>query len=414
MRIVIDGQACQSGNRLRGIGRYSLELARAMIANGQQHEFVIAMNGSHSDGAWELKNELAGQVPSSNFRLWPSLSFSRHWRQRQASDEQSRFFGWYTREGKILRQRWIAGLKPDIVHVMSQFETVDATPASRDDPFPFAVSHYDLIPFIFPDSYLPDEWTRRWFSQRLKALKHAEFLLTISEYSRHEVIEYLEIDPKRVTNISAAADPRFVPHELSETQRIALFGRYGIREQFLLYTGGYDSRKNLPALIRAYATLPVEVRNNHMLVCAGFIDSQQEDLFLKLARDVGLGPETLRFTGYIPDSDLVGLYNTCKLFVFPSLHEGFGLPVLEAMACGAPVVASNTTSIPEVVGNTDALFDPSDDDSITRKLTQVLTDEWFRTFIVKQGLRQSKRFSWEETARRALEMFEFWYEKRTF
>lgn len=412
MRIVLDAQACQSGNRLRGIGRFSLELARAMINYGERHEFVLALNGAHADGARELTLEFAGQISLHNIHIWPSLSFSRHWRQRQNSEEQRRFFAWFACEAKILRQRSIAALKPDVVHVMSQFETVDAVPASNDDPFPFVATHYDLIPFIYPENYLRDEWTRRWFRDRLSVLKNAEFLLTISEYSRLEVIEHLGLEAERVINVSAAADQRFVPIDLSEAQRIDLLGRYGIFQEFLLYTGGYDSRKNLPALIRAYATLPAAVRSNHMIVCAGFIDSQQEKQLLNLARCVGLRRKDLLFTGYIPDTDLVGLYNTCKLFVFPSLHEGFGLPVLEAMACGAPVIASNTTSMPEVVGNKQVLFDPSNENSITRKLIQVLTDVSFRDFIAQQGLRQSKRFSWETTARFALEAFECWYKKR--
>jgi glycosyltransferase involved in cell wall biosynthesis len=385
-----------------------------MIDRGEGHEFILAMNGSHADGAWELLNELvSGRIPSENVHLWPSLAVSRHWRHRQTTNDGLRFLDWFTRETKTFRQRCITGLKPDIVHVMSQFETIDATPAANDDPFPFVITHYDLIPFAYPESYLPDELTRRWFYKRLNVLKRAEFLLTISEYSRREIIKYLDLEPERVINVSAAADPQFVPLFLSDAQRIDLLARHGIFGEFVMYTGGFDSRKNLPALVRAYAKLSANIRNDLKLVCVGFIDSHQTEFLQALARKSGLRVDELRFIGYVSDNDLVGLYNTCKLLVLPSLSEGFGLPVLEAMACGAPVIASNTTSLPEVVGNKNALFNPLDEASITRKLTQTLTDDAFRARLTRQGLEHCKRFSWSESARRALEAFEFWYDYRT-
>jgi glycosyltransferase involved in cell wall biosynthesis len=159
-------------------------------------------------------------------------------------------------------------------------------------------------------------------------------------------------------------------------------------------------------LIRAYAQLSTALRQRYQLVIAGKISEGEKRKHLGIAKQHGLGKEDIVFTGYVSDEDLVRLYNLCEVFVFPSIHEGFGLPVLEAMACGAAVIGSNTTSIPEVIGRTDALFDPYDESFISQKLYQALTDKDFRQSLKKNGLKQAKKFSWDISALRAIRAFE--------
>ncbi|HCJ51104.1 MAG TPA: glycosyl transferase family 1, partial [Gallionella sp.] len=164
--------------------------------------------------------------------------------------------------------------------------------------------------------------------------------------------------------------------------------------------------KNLPRLIKAYAVLPAPLRAAHQLLLAGKMPEGNIAEFKHVAISAGLKPDELCFTGYVTDEELIQLYNLCKLFVFPSWHEGFGLPALEAMACGAPVIGANTTSLPEVIGLEAALFDPLDVAAITAKMAQALEDKKFRTTLREHGLQQAKRFSWNESAKRAIAAWE--------
>ena len=159
-------------------------------------------------------------------------------------------------------------------------------------------------------------------------------------------------------------------------------------------------------------SLRSEVRSAHQLVIVCKVQAEERRRLLKLASGLGLGPDELVFTGYVSDEDLVMLYNLCKLFVFPSLHEGFGLPALEAMRCGAPVIGSNRTSIPEVIGLEEALFDPLSIASIKEKLFQALTDGDFRQRLRQHGRAQAGKFSWQVSARMALSALEAVLERR--
>jgi ADP-heptose:LPS heptosyltransferase len=177
----------------------------------------------------------------------------------------------------------------------------------------------------------------------------------------------------------------------------------GISKAFVMYSGGADERKNLHRLIESYAQMSMEVRRNHQLVLAGKMPSGNVKGLLQTAKQCGLSDNEIVMTGYIEDDDLIKLYNTCALFVFPSLHEGFGLPPLEAMACGAPVIGADATSLPEVLGLSEAMFDPSSVTQITSKMTRALTDKDFRARLISHGRSHFRTFSWDKSAKTALD-----------
>ncbi|PMP88489.1 MAG: hypothetical protein C0172_02525, partial [Caldisphaera sp.] len=160
----------------------------------------------------------------------------------------------------------------------------------------------------------------------------------------------------------------------------------------------------------AYSKLLSGLKDKYQLVIASKVDDYNKAILEKLIRDLGLKSNII-LTGYVSDEDLIKLYNLCDLFVFPSIHEGFGLPIVEAMACGAPVIASNTTSIPEVLGREDALFDPYDIDSIAFKMEEVITNEQLRNDLREYALERIKNFSWDNSAKKAIEAFEYIYNK---
>ena len=185
-----------------------------------------------------------------------------------------------------------------------------------------------------------------------------------------------------------------------------LRNRYGLSRAFVMYTGGIDFRKNIEKLIDAYAQLPNQLRATHQLAIVCSVQENEKQQLLQHATKVGLGFDELILTGFVPDDDLIALYNLCHLFVFPSLYEGFGLPALEAMTCGAAVIGSNTSSIPEVIGCQDALFDPSGPLAIAETIARVLSNPDLRQELRRHGEQQARQFSWHKTARRALSAFE--------
>jgi glycosyltransferase involved in cell wall biosynthesis len=215
-------------------------------------------------------------------------------------------------------------------------------------------------------------------------------------------LQNLKLSEESIINVSTALDANFLHCQVDSESQHDLKKRLGITRSMILYSGGADQRKNLPRLIQSYAALPVTVRAKHQLVFAGKMPDGDISRFKQIAMNAGLVSDELCFTDYVSDVELIQLYSLCTLYVFPSWHEGFGLPALEAMACGAPVIAANTSSLPEVINNTRALFDPFDLTAITGKIHQALTNEKFREDLRAHGKKQAARFSWDMTATRAI------------
>jgi glycosyltransferase involved in cell wall biosynthesis len=397
MRIVIDMQGAQSsGSRTRGIGRYTLSLAKEMIRQRGEHEVVLALNGLFPDTVEPIRASFADLLSQDNIRVWetvgPVSAIERANDGRRKAAEN-------------IREAFIASLKPDVVLDTSLFEGLVDDAVSSIGVFtnrlPTAVILYDLIPLIHRSIYLENPVVERWYLNKLDHLRRADLLLSISASSGKEAVDHLGISSAKVVNISTACDKQFQALAVDKALKAQTHKTYGLLRPFVMYTGGIDHRKNIEGLIRAYAGLLPLVRAGHQLAIVCSIQPPERERLQQLAEKEGLVPDELVITGFIPEADLLTLYNTCKLFVFPSWHEGFGLPALEAMACGRAVIGANTSSIPEVIARDDALFDPFDDAAITSILLRVLTDDAFRTELENHGATQAKKFSWEESARRA-------------
>ena len=401
MRIVIDLQGAQTASRFRGIGRYSLALALAMARQRGDHQVIIALNGLFPETIEPIRAAFDDLLSQDNIRVWDALEPVAYDDPRNRNRRQA---------AELLREAFLASLEPDLVCMTSLFEGLHddavASIGRLSGPFPTAAILYDLIPYIHQDRYLTDPKNRNWYNEKLDHLRRASLLLAISESSRQEALTHLAAQQEGVVTISAAADCRFQPVPLDAVAKANLCGRYGISRPFVMYTGGDDWRKNMDGLVRAYARLPDSVRRDHQLVIVCSLPPGRRKSLLDLAAEHGLSQAEIILSGPVTDDELVILYNTCKLFVFPSWHEGFGLPALEAMSCGAPVIGSNTTSIPEVIGRADAMFDPRSDPAMASKLVQALTDHDFRADLARHGLERAKAFSWDASARRAISAFE--------
>ena len=400
MRIVLDMQGAQTESRFRGIGRYTLALAQAIARNRGEHEVILALNSLFPDTIEPIRAAFDGLLPQENILVWYAPGPvgvcvpGNTWRREAA---------------ELIREAFLASLKPDVVHISSLFEGYDdaVTSIGRfDQTTPVSVSLYDLIPLLNPDHYLkPNPDYEHYYLSKVGDLRRASLLLAISESSRQEGLAHLGVQEENVVNISSAADAHFRPVSVSEEQAQALQCKFGLSRPFVLYTGAADERKNLPRLIRAYAKLSPALRVAHQLVFAGKMPEDDIYRLYTEAKSAGLRSDELRLTGYVSDDELILLCNLCKVFVLPSWHEGFGLPALEAMACGKAVIGANTSSVPEVIGREDALFDPFSEQSIADKMAQTLTDDDYRTELERHGLEQAKRFSWDQSALKCMASF---------
>ncbi|UJR64730.1 glycosyltransferase family 4 protein [Dickeya zeae] len=242
---------------------------------------------------------------------------------------------------------------------------------------------------------------------KLDNVCRADLLLAISNYTKVEALKYLERTESSVVNMSSAVNDDFWDN-LERINNVDItLEKYGIDTDFLLYApGGFDPRKNLDRLLEAYALVPLDIRKIYKLVIASKLPVGFRDGLIWKAKELGINESELILTDYVSDTELTNLYRTCRAYIFPSLHEGFGLPVLEAMSCGAVVIASNCTSIPEAHGFYEALFDPKDPLDISKKMLLALADDEFRTNLKNHAIIQTKKFSWTTTAEIAVDAME--------
>lgn len=407
MKILIDLQAVQGINSYRGIGRASLSLAKAIAKIDHNHSVHIALNSCFPSAIDKITDEFSNLIEEDHIHVWCSL-------ENVSSSNSSNL--WRTTAAELIRERSLADISPDIIHVSSMFEGwIDDSVTSTGalSPFlPTAVTLYDLIPYLYMDHYLHDPGMRDWYMRKLSGLKYADCLLSISESSKREALDIPLFFGSDITSISLDADKIFRQLDIHPGVINDIKNRLGVEREIILYTGGIDKRKNIPGLIEAYAALPGKLRKHHQLVVVCEIVDEVRDSLLHHARKMGLSKNELILTGYVSDDDLVALYNLCRLFVFPPLHEGFGLPLLEAMRCGAVAIGSDCSSIPEVLGFKEALFDPHSRKSISSKIYEGLTDEGFRQRFINHAKQQVQNFSWEASAKKSIDAFESLHEKR--
>lgn len=402
MRIVIDMQGAQTASRFRGIGRYTVSFAKALVRNRGDHEIILALSGLFPETIQPIRDAFRELLPQENIRVWfvPGPT-----RELDESNQKRRDVA------ELVREAFLASLEPDIIHICSLFEGyIDDAVISigrLDTTTPVTVTLYDLIPLVNAEQYLRhDPIVARWYERKRESLHRAAACLAISDYSRQEGLQYLPFNESNIFHIPTGIEVKFHPLTIPPQKAEALQKKFGLTRPFLLSVGAADARKNLSRLLQSFAILPSELRAKYQLLLTGKIAPDDLEHLRHCARQAGLKEEELLFAGYVSEEELQQLYSLCHLFVFPSLHEGFGLPALEAMACGAAVIASNTSSLPEVMGRSDALFNPLDIHSIAAKTAEVLESDAFRQELRVHGLEQAKRFSWNKTAILALRALE--------
>lgn len=273
---------------------------------------------------------------------------------------------------------------------------------------PFGVSGkkitivHDMAFQAYPETVA--ERTRRWLHNNLKTYcTRADVILTVSEFSKREIELYLRVPSDKIEVVYNGVDMDKYHADYSQQQIEQIKEVYQISGDYLLYLGTLEPRKNIESLITAYGLLKQEKKQIPKLVLVGK-KGWMYDLIFELVKELGLVNDVI-FTGYVAEEDVPILMCGASIFVFPSLYEGFGIPPLEAMACGTPVITSNVSSLPEVVGNAGIMVPPKDVTLLKDKIWELLTDQALRNQLRQAGFEQAKKFTWQRSADKLVEIY---------
>jgi len=261
----------------------------------------------------------------------------------------------------------------------------------------FVATIHDVIPLLFPNGRIRSPW-KGLFKRILipNPLKQIDHVLTVSESSKRDIMERLGVPEDRISVVYQGVEfDRFFPSRVPHSDRKT-------NSPYIFCVAGDSLNKNVGTLLQAYANLPNFLRGQYQLILAG--DVQKSEHLPPLIQKLGL-EKHLEFTGIISDERLARLYQDAAVFVFPTLYEGFGLPVLEAMACACPVITSNTSSLPEVAGDAGILVDPLDASALGAAIERVLTDQDLGKRLRNAGVRRAKQFDWDRTARQTVSLY---------
>jgi glycosyltransferase involved in cell wall biosynthesis len=300
-------------------------------------------------------------------------------------------------------------LNCDLVHIPHLFWL------PRNLPCPYVMTVHDLLDHMYRARDQSGLRRSLHFFLTHRALKGAARIFAVSNFTKSEVEKLFDIDSERIEVVYNAIDERFLRGHASDADRQLLAERYLINHPFLLYAGRISPHKNVVRIIEAFSALKAELEKEGLfpglkLIIIGDELSKHPDLRRTVVRS--RMQNDVRFMGFVPIEMLRVFYDAAKIFVFPSLYEGFGLPPLEAMAHGTPVVTSNTSSLPEVVGNAAVLVNPENVFEIMRALHRVLLDQALRDKLKVRGYEQAKRFSWDASARQILRVYHEIADKR--
>lgn len=370
MRIAVDATAIPPHRA--GAGIYIFNLVRALAGVDRENEYVVFAKSLHVA-------EFGIDQPNVRFVDAGELSMPRRivWEQ--------------TALPALLRR-----MRVDVLH--SPHYTMPARMPCRS-----VVTFCDMVFVLFPEVH---NFARRAFFRTMmrRSARRANRLIAISESTRQDVMRHMRVPGERIVAVPLAADSTFCPRPAVEVE--AVCARYGLTPgRFILNVGVLEPRKNVPALLRAYASLG-DAFPDVPLVIAGKKGWMYEEIF-RAAHELGFDRDSsrVRFVGHVPEDDLVPLYNGARVFVYPSRYEGFGLPVLEALQCGAPTITTNVSSMPEVAGDSALLVSPDDVEGLSGALCKVLSDDRLAQELSRRGVEQAKPFSWRRCAQETLQVY---------
>ena len=343
----------------------------------------------------ELAHALAAQSPHDDFELVSPLAFQP---DALRNDKPANLAMVYTKPNPLQRRWWSIGLPSYIRRTsLALFHGTNFEVPLRGN-CPTVITIHDLSLLLHSSTHE----ARAVLRGRLRLpqmVRRATLVITVSEQVRREVCEHLGIEAGKVVAIPLAAQRTFVPMSSAETDPV--LRRLGVEDEFLLYAGTIEPRKNLITLLHAFDEISWKTELRPQLVIAGKVGWKQKDVISDLQKS--RAGDRIKFVGYVSDADLCALYSSCRAFVYPSIYEGFGLPPLEAMACGAPVIAS---AVPSMTGSAARVIEPTDLHALAHNIVDLLRDANARRSLSAAGLTHAVKFSWGQTAKLTREVYD--------
>lgn len=378
MRILFDATPLQTGHRARGIGTYTRELLRALLALDRENDYLLVVHGGEAQFCRDLAlSDLPPRVAL--------LSLPR--------PPLGRFTGFASHQAALpllLRQH-----QADLFHAPGFVAAFSVPGIPWRVPQPLVVTLHDFLPLRMPELFNNKVINRLWYARQMTAARRATRLICVSQATRTDAIDLLAALPERCVVVYEGVDREVFHPPASDSQPAA--------PPFILFVGGSFANKNRYGALAAFARLTSATRLPHHLMLVGQDGLPDADL---TAEHPSLDIRRVHRIANVSQDELAQLYRDADLFLFPSLSEGFGLPVLEAMASGTPVVTSLTSSLPEVAGAAALLVDPTDIDALAAAIGSVLTDRTLHNRLSAAGLARAAEFSWQAAARQTLAVYE--------
>lgn len=371
MRIAIDARGI-NWYKGTGIGTYTDKVLKYLLKQDKENYYHIYWSG---EDYTEFQNNNAKII--------------------MASKKHHRFFEQYYFPHNLKEEQM------DIFHVPQNGIGLNENISCKK-----IVTIHDLIPYIMPQT-VGKGYLLKFLKEVPKVLDMSDGILTVSEWSKKDILRFFPIDEKKVFVAPLAADSKYVPLNKDYCREL-LASVYNITKPYILYVGGFSARKNVKTLITAFSKIYKKFNSDINLVIVG--EKRDEGQLLNEFSCNLHAASKIIFTGFAPEAHLPLLYSACEVFVYPSLYEGFGLPPLEAMSCGAPVITSNLTSIPEVVKDAGILINPYIEEELSEAIIKLVNNENLRRIYSEKALIRSKDFSWSKTAEKTLEAYKTVYE----
>ena len=392
LNFMIDVQALQTESRLRGIGRSLSEILEKIIYLNDEVRWHFLINSTLYTEVSSIINYYSKKNNKIIFHTVQTMPVSAFiMNENLVKNKISEF----------LYSTYVEYINPDIILIPSLFEGfIDDSVIKVDNikNIKKAIIVHDFIPYLNQGVYFDGKPLnyKDFYINRLKQIDHMDLICVISDSVKNEVETVLPDYPGLIFKISSGVSSKFVKNSLIDTKSI--FEKYNIKNPYMLYTGGYDERKNINNLLLAFSLFLKNFNANANLVLCGPINDYKKNEILSFCRQHNILENNIIITGYVDDDELINFYNLASLYVFPSWHEGFGLPVLEAIKCGTLVIASNLTSLPEVVGTPEALFDPFDIENISLLMGKYFSPSKEKNELLEKQYQNSLQFDWQNTA----------------
>src|SRR3989344_2092852 len=384
MKIAVDLRSLETPTGKRGIGYYNKNIFKELFLKSHPKLDFSLFTFPKSKLRKEFKIGSGDRFISVPALFWPKRGLRR----------LDPFFS-------IFWKGILNSTKPDLLHLPFVF---DVYHLSIPENIKTIITIYDIIPLLFPKQYFQNRKAEDWYRQRFSEIKKVAKIITISKASKKDIIKILKIPEEKVEVIYGGIDEKF---KIIEDEKVTeILNKYKITHPYILTISTHSFHKNIPRIFQAFKEYIISEKDENLtltVVCK--LTSNEEKDWKRQLRELDIEKKVV-LTNFVEDNDLPAIYNGAEVFLFPSLYEGLGLPVLEAMACGVPVITSYASSLPEVGGDGAKYVNPENVTEIKNAISEILENKDLKSVMIKRGFEHTKKFSWKKAAKETLKVYE--------